>query len=112
MATRRIAIRRRLRRGRQKSWTTPWSNGGVIELPHDSPREIGKASKLEYTKNGLVQAATDGKSLYEIERGLLDQLLTMGHHAMNAAKSLHGTGDSGAAYVAPKGQKLRRSAKP
>jgi hypothetical protein len=68
--------------------------------------------RAEALKQFVVQAATDGKSLYEIERGLLDQLLTIGNHAMNAALSLQGTGDLGAAYVTPKGRELRRSANP
>ena len=58
--------------------------------------------RAEALKQFVVQAATDGKSLYEIERGLFEQLLTIGNHAMNAALSLQGTGDLGAAYVTPK----------
>ena len=68
--------------------------------------------RAEALKQFVVQAATDGKSLYEIERGLFEQLLTIGNHAMNAALSLQGTGDLGAAYVTPKGRELRRSANP
>ncbi len=68
--------------------------------------------RAEALKQFVVQAATDGKSLYEIERGLFEQLLTIGNHAINAALSLQGTGDLGAAYVTPKGRELRRSANP
>jgi hypothetical protein len=38
--------------------------------------------RAEALKQFLVQAATEGKSLDEIERGVLDQLLTIGNHAM------------------------------
>lgn len=68
--------------------------------------------RAEALKQFVVQAATEGKSLYEIERGVLDQLLAIGNHAMDAALSFQGMGDLGATYVAPDGQELRRSANP
>ena len=44
----------------------------------------------EALKKFVVQAATNGKSLYRIERGLLEQLLTIENHAINSAFILQG----------------------
>lgn len=43
----------------------------------------------------VVEAVGAGRSLYDIERGVLDQVLLIGRRAIDAALQLQGDGDAG-----------------
>ena len=63
--------------------------------------------------NQLVEeAARTGKPLYEIERGVLDQVLRMGRRALDGVFQLQGDGDLGPTCSPAEGVTLRRSETP
>lgn len=63
--------------------------------------------------NQLVEeAARTGKPLYEIERGVLDQVLRMGRRALDGVFQLQGDGDLGPTCSTAEGVTLRRSETP
>lgn len=71
-------------------------------------REI--TERAESLQRFVLEASGAGKSLYEIERGVLDQVLLLGRHALDAALRLQGNGDLGAIHTTADGRELRRSA--
>src|SRR5690242_3632441 len=70
-----------------------------IELQHTAVPQI-----LEL----LSAAVADGRPLHEVEGGLWDLLLEVGHRALAAFFDQHGTGDLGEAITLPDGQEVHR----
>ena len=85
-------------------------NVAKVSVADKSMGEI--LERAESLKQFVLQSAAEGKSLHEVERGVFDQLLSMGRCAIDAVLHLQGTGDVGATYVTPEGRELRRSAQP
>jgi hypothetical protein len=56
----------------------------------------------------LSASVADGRPLHEVERGLWDLLLQVGHRALAAFLDQHGTGDLGATLTLPDGQAVQR----
>jgi len=76
----------------------------------------GKVSQLVEMTNELSQfverAATEGNALREVERGVLDRLLKMGHTVVGHFIELQGDGDLGEVAMTDEGQSLHRSVAP
>jgi hypothetical protein len=60
----------------------------------------------------LSAAVADGRPLHEVEGGLWDLLLAVGHRALAAFLQRHGTGALGEAVSLPNGQEVRRLEQP
>lgn len=60
----------------------------------------------------VAQAAEDGDSLYETEKGILAKVLKMGHLAVDRFLQLQGDGDLGPTVQTADGVELQRSASP
>lgn len=58
----------------------------------------------------VVESVESGKSLYEIERSVLDQVLAIGRHVIDATFLVQREGDLGATHTTVDGRELRRSA--
>jgi len=58
------------------------------------------------------QAAADGESLYETEKGILAKVLKMGHLAIDRLLQHQGDGDLGPTLQTADGVELQRSASP
>lgn len=57
----------------------------------------------------LVQAAlSDGRPLHQVEEGLWDLALQLGHKSLGAFLASHGTGDLGATVTLPDGRQVER----
>jgi len=57
----------------------------------------------------LVQAAlSDGRPLHQVEEGLWDLALQLGHQSLDAFLASHGTGDLGATVTLPDGRQVER----
>src|SRR5438876_498271 len=57
----------------------------------------------------LLQAALrDGRPLHQVEEGLWDLVLQLGHQSLGAFLTSHGTGDLGATVTLPDGRQLER----
>lgn len=78
-----------------------------------SPIELGKSATLmkmaDNLKDFVSQAARDGASLYDVERGTLDWLLTMGQVAVDLFLEAQGDGDLGESVSTETGAVLKRS---
>lgn len=77
-------------------------------LADKSLRQI--VEQAEALRRFVVAAVEAGNSLHEIERGVLEQVLVMGRHAIDATLRLQGDGDLGATHTTADGRELRRSA--
>jgi hypothetical protein len=69
------------------------------QLLHDLTDEL-----LAYVRT----AATDGTAAHDVERGLWQRLLHLGHTALGHFFALHGTGDQGHTITLPAGQTCTR----
>jgi hypothetical protein len=58
----------------------------------------------------LGEAHSDGRPLHEVERGLWDLALRIGHESLQAFLTSHGTGDMGEAVTLPDGRQVPRLA--
>lgn len=67
--------------------------------------------RVQSLQRFVVEAVGTGKSLYEIERGVFEQVLIVGRHAIDAALRLQGDGDLGGSHTTEDGRELRRSTK-
>lgn len=76
-------------------------------LADKSLREI--VERAESVQRFVVEAVGAGRSLYDIERGVLDQVLLIGRRAIDAALQLQGDGDVGQIQPTADGRELRRS---
>lgn len=56
----------------------------------------------------LSSSIQDGRPLHEVESGLWDLLLQVGHQALAALLERHGTGDLGETVTLPDGQQVQR----
>lgn len=79
-------------------------------LADKSLRKI--VEQAEAVQRFVVEAVGDGRSLYEIERGVLDRVLRIGRCAIDAASRLQGEGDLGPTQTAADGRERRRSQGP
>ena len=79
-------------------------------------RQSGKTSSLVGMAEDLQQlverAGREGRSLYELERSVLDGLLKMGHVAVELFLAQQGNGDLGETVPDDDGRTLHRSAQP
>lgn len=67
--------------------------------------------QAESLRRFVVEAVGAGNLLHEIERGVLEQVLIMGRHAIDATLRLQGDGDLGGTHTTPDERELRRSSK-
>ncbi len=74
--------------------------------------DFGKHENLEHQFGELQaflrQAAQDGQAIHNIERGLWQRLLQMGHTALGKVFAAHGTGDLGPTVTLPTGEECQR----
>ena len=57
----------------------------------------------------LLQAAlSDGRPLHQVEGGLWDLALQLGHKSLDAFLATHGTGDLGETMTLPDGRRIER----
>ena len=59
-------------------------------------------------KDFVFQSAQQGKAIHEVEEGLWDRLLALGHRHLGAFLALHGDGDLGETITLPDGQPCQR----
>jgi hypothetical protein len=73
-------------------------------------------TEIQTSANLLVQfvqlAATQGTTLYDVEKNVLDQVLRIGYLALNALLALQGIGDLGEKVTTAEGKTLQRSEEP
>lgn len=85
-----------------------------MSIAHSQEESKGKslielAEELEST---VRQAAKEGVSLYEMEKGIFAQALKMGYAAVEQFLALQGEGDLGQSLITPEGRQLKRSEEP
>ena len=84
-----------------------------IAHPLSSSKTTEKLLEMALELQQFVdQAAEDGDSLYDTEKGVLAQVLKMGHLAIDRFLQLQGDGDLGATVQTEEGVVLQRSASP
>jgi hypothetical protein len=81
-----------------------------MSMTHE--QEVLKSENLEQQFADLQafvhQAATDGQAAHEVERGLWDRLLRVGHECLGLFFRLQGSGDLGETVTLPTGQVCHR----
>lgn len=70
---------------------------------------VNLASRLQ---DGIAQAVRDGISLYDLERTVLQEILGIGHAAVNLFLDNQGDGDLGETVTTADGTQLQRSVEP
>jgi hypothetical protein len=87
----------------------------TVSIPKDSI--VGKCfCDIRMMADSLCEfvheAAQSGRSLYDSEKAVLQQILLIGHKAMDALLQFQGTGDLGVSVTTEEGRTLKRSETP
>ncbi len=76
---------------------------------HSKKMLLGEAEKLvDY----IFEQAKQGKATHQVEQGIFDRLLTMGHLALGQFIALQGDGDLGKQIELPSGKTVKRLPRP